>query len=323
MPYNSMTRYNPGTLSRVGMYGRVAYGAGKALGSFIRNRMSNRNRSRGNRSGSMAEAGTVTNQYDVRTQYRSRRRKRGSARRFRRFLRLAERINQQGLGLKIQTFLGNEANTSLAGQQQAAGWLTYGPNGAAGGSQFNNDLATIFTTEFTAPTTASQLHFKSCVMDIEVVNTGTPTIVVDAYYVVCRKSYTNVNFTNVAQSFASAVTEVAAIGAGTQLIYTQPGISPFDAPNFCQYFKIYRKQRLVLSSGQTSSFIIKDHKKKKIESEDAYGYSILRGQKGILVIWSGVVDAAGTIPATTVSFSVNKNYHYFQNVSGNEEGAQH
>lgn len=167
-------------------------------------------------------------------------------------------------------------------------------------------------------------------MDIELCNVGSAgsmtdyTVVVDAYYVTVRKDVASNNYQNVQQAFTSAVSEVALIPTGNTMLATTAGVSPFDAPSFCEKFVITKKQRLVLSPGQVSSFVVKNSKPRKYESSDIYLTTLHRGQRGILFVWSGVVStSAAVIPPTEVAFSVNRSYHYIINQSNIEAGAQH
>lgn len=264
----------------------------------------------------------VTNQYDVRTQYTSKRMSKQRRRRIKRFKRLALKINTADMAQQTQVFLDSRVVAGALNSQGYTGFLTYGPNGTA---NLNDDARQVFLTNYGVAGTAAELMFKSCYMDIELVNTtvaGT-TVVVDAYYVVCRKNVNNGNWGNLEQSFTTGFTEMNTITGGTTISAVTPGVAPFDAPNFCEKFKIYKKQRLVLSGGQVASFVIKDNKPKKIESTDVTQNTLLRGQKGILFVFSSVVDATGNIPISQLSFSVNRSYHYIYNVTSIEQGAQH
>ena len=136
-----------------------------------------------------------------------------------------------------------------------------------------------------------------------------------------RMMASNNDWPNLQQAFNQGFVELAAISGGVAINPATPGISPFDAPNFVEKFKIFKKERLVLSPGQVASFVVKDLRKRKIESTDSNEYTLLKGQKGILFIFSAAVDA-GTIPISEMDFSVNRSYHYFQIQSNTEAGAQ-
>ena len=158
-------------------------------------------------------------------------------------------------------------------------------------------------------------------MDIEIVNNGDATNIVDAYHVYCRRDVSNNDWPNLQQSFNQGFAELATISGGVAINPAIPGVSPFDAPNFVEKFKIFKKERLVLSPGQVASFVVKDLRKRKIESTDSNEYTLLRGQKGILFVFSAAVNA-GTIPIAELDFSVNRSYHYYEIESAQEAGAQ-
>lgn len=263
----------------------------------------------------------VTNQFDVRTQYVGKRQSRQRRRRQKKFKKFSERVKQSDAALVVQTFIYNYWASATADAQAYHGFLLGGPNGTAG---LNDDLRILFNLDsgITNPQ-SRQLNFKSMYMDIEVVNTSEVTVILDAYYVTCRRDVSNNDYGNLQQAFTQAFAELGSIGTGAIIDPSTPGVSPFDGPNFCEKFFITKKQRLIMSAGQVSSFVVKDTKKRKIESTDSNEYTLLRGQKGILFVFSAAVTNTLDIPASEMTFSVNRSYHYYHLSNNVEAGAQH
>jgi len=273
------------------------------------------------RMGFRAGGAPVTNQFDVRTQYVGKRQSRQRRRRQKKFRKFAERVKQYDAALRVQTYIYNYWASAGADEQGYHGFLLGGPNGTAG---LNDDLRILFNTDTgVVNPQSSQLNFKSMYMDIEVVNTSEVTVIVDAYYVYCRKMVSNNDWGNLQQAFTQGCAEMGTIGANVKPDPATPGVSPFDACNFCEKFSITKKQRLIMSAGQVSSFVVKDTKKRKIEASDSNEYTLLKGQKGILFIFSAAVTNTLDIPASQLSFSVNRAYHYYHLDSNVEVGVQH
>lgn len=273
-----------------------------------------------------ATSAPVTNQYDVKNMYtRRRRRRRGGRRKFRRARRFAQsvqRVIQRQMGLKVQTFVANFADAPTSTTQGFKGFML---GGAAGLANVSNDLNVIYTLEYTTPASVvtSVLSFKSMVMDIEVVNThATVTIVVDAYYVYVKHHVQESGFGSLDQAFATSVAQMGLITGGTPLNPNQPGVTPWDASDFGSAYTIYRKQRLVLSPGQVASFLLKSNRVMNIEGNNVVNMFQLKGQKGLLFVYSGVSTGAG-VPASSIGFNTSRSYHYYQNTQSTEAAAQH
>jgi len=298
--------------------GKLAYNA------YKRFKANNGGRGRDYRRTRMAFRGgsaPVTNQFDVRTQYVGKRQSRQRRRRQKKFKKFAERVKQSDAALRVQTFIYNYWASAAADAQAYHGFLLGGPNGTAG---LNDDLRILFNLDAnTSNPSNTQLNFKSMVMDIEVVNTSEVTVIVDAYYVLCRKMVSNSGYGNLQQAFTEATSEMSTFTGGTNISAATPGISPFDIPNFCEKFIITKKQRLILSPGQVSSFVVKDTKRRKIESTDSNEYTLLKGQKGVLFVFSAAVTNTLDIPSSELSFSVNRSYHYYHFTANTEVGGEH
>jgi hypothetical protein len=298
--------------------GKLAYNAYKR---YKGNGSSRSGDSKSTRMGYRGGGDPVTNQYDVRTQYKSKRQSRQKRRKGKKFQRFAKRLKLFDQAQRTQVFLDAYTSVGALNQQGWHGFLLAGPNGTA---NLNDDMRQLFISEYGAAITNGELIIKSQVMDIELVNTAVAgtTVVVDAYYVICRRDVSNAGYGNLQQAFTTAVGEQGTIAPGPAIIPNTPGVSPFDAPNFCEHFIIYKKQRLVLSGGQVASFIVKN-KGRKVESTDTTQYTLMRGQKGILFLHSSVVTNLGVIPVSELSYSVNRSYHYIKNDASLEVGVQH
>lgn len=299
--------------------------------SFKRKRFGNggRSRKRFRGSGRRGRSGgnPVTFQRDNSTWYVSKRTGKGRGRQVRKFQRRVNFAIQKSLGIRVQTYLNSTQVNQGVGTQAFIGFTLGGANGTVG---FAGDLANLFNLEVGINFPASELMFRSMVMDIEVSNPTTVVlpqpniggVVVDAYYCVSRKDNNQVNYNSLATSFSEAANELTLVPGGVTLLPGQVGVTPFDTPNFGEVFKIYKVQRSIINLGQSQSFMLKDTKVKTIEGNRVFENKFLKGQKSIFFIFSSVSDGS-TIPPSTLGFCWNRSYHYYRNSQSLEAGAQH
>lgn len=256
----------------------------------------------------------VTYQNDWRTQYKSGRvskRRAGRAKRWRKkVLKVVDKDTSQRTYLFNTPYVSN----SVLNQQAVVGFLLSGPNGAAGTIP-NNDVNTIFLKEFTtlAGAVTSNLHFNSAIMELECNNTSDPgvDVIMDVYDVVMRRDVDNV----VASDLPNLMNQCFTIFQGTiggtlPVAYSTVGATPFDCPAFCQYVKILDKKRCLVQQGQSVTLVNKDNRNKMVKGEWANSFTMGRGQRGYLIIWSTVVNGSGQIPVGQMSFWWTRNYHY-------------
>lgn len=201
---------------------------------------------------------TVTFQRDGVTRYTKHRMPGRLRRRWRSFVRRVNHVALQAQALK--TFTRDELDReSWAGNTQAYFGYICGGVDVTG----NNELGEAFKDVFgSASTTITRnrniLYMKSLCMDVQMQNAGNSPIVVDVYTLRCRRSFGAAS--RLAVQFDEcfeASTGGPSGSAGSTPDITNPSLTVFQNPQFCQYWQVVKKQELLLGGGNVATFQVR------------------------------------------------------------------
>jgi len=166
---------------------RTAVGGAAALYKGYRQYQSLRN------SNKKSNTGFITNQYDVKTQYRRRRMPRRKRKAWMRKVRMVNTITNNKLGTQTQMLRSHSTGTIAAGSQTALSGGIFGENGtpAIAGDFGISDLFELNSRS--ADTGLLNVwNVKAGVLDVEITNIGGDSLnnsmTVDCYEIVCRRS---------------------------------------------------------------------------------------------------------------------------------------
>jgi len=273
-----------------------------------------------------SNTGFITNQYDVKTQYRRRRMPRRRRKAWVRKVRMVNAITNNKLGTQLQMFRSFLTGTVPAGNQTSWSAGIYGENGVvATANDFGiDDLAQL--NSYSADTSKMNTwHLKSAVVDIEISNIGgdgyNNSFTVDCYEIICRKSVNAQSASAIAgpsDMFVKGFGLQDLLGTATALGSTTPGVVPFQNAIFCHHFKILKKTRVLLSVGQATHFMFRDAKDRKIYNEPASRPVCSPGlYHGFLFVIQGIVDAGNYASACKFSTTAQRYYTYVNDEKNN------
>lgn len=276
---SGMGRYGPGYISRFNKRQRIMT---KIRPRFARS-YTNVKRKKKTSSGR-----GVTFQRDARMIYRRRRMPRGKRRRWVRFRRKVEWIDENNLGTRTVLFnKGLERSNSTSGNHGEASICLYGWQNGGTIQTWNNDLTYIANLEndgspdVTSGNTVfdnQKMFFHSGVLDVTMRNTSTKdgeldgqcTLEVDIYEMTMRKE-TEINGTNYGTIYDALNQTTAGIYnqntsmIGTPVDLSNRGVTPFEMNKALSALgiKIWKKTKYYISSGQTITYQIRDPKRHK------------------------------------------------------------
>lgn len=123
-------------------------------------------------------------------------------------------------------------------------------------------------------------------MDVSVSNTSSKNMLVDAYWCIaqrdCKEQPDQLFQKGVIQqsmTFTQGEVDTSTLGGGVDTV--TPGVTPFQAPTFCRYWKIYKKSRYNLPPGGNLELQMTDHKRRFHDGDpESYFTNPLSSRKG-------------------------------------------
>lgn len=281
-------------------------------------------------------AGIVTdNPMGAVTKGRAKRFNRRAAKKWKRFQGKVLKAVEKQEAPHIRQFRQSNAITVAAGQQYFIPFTLNGLNGDVSIANDINDMAdiSVLMNRVSDPATGvatigNQIKIISSYMDLELTNFTTTTnpavpIMVDVYKCVARKDEkvstvaTDMNTLGKAYTNGYSQQVIGDVVGGTSVVpnIATLGCTPFDAPGFCQRWKIINKKRILLTPGSSISFTMGDPKTHILNSDVCNNFAVRRGlTKGYLVLLSSCINGnlagAVTSPAFNVAFESLRTYRY-------------
>jgi len=194
----------------------------------------------------------------------------------------------------------------------------------------DTDLSSIFTDAGygigTATNLTAKLFIKSAIMDIQVTNTGSAPIILDIYEMYQRRDVATTN--NIGSQWSTFFNYQTAITAENAY---DIAVTPFENPVFLEYYKILNKQETLMGAGEVITRQMKLTRPRIVEGSVVGRYSgaYPRANRFWLFVWQGIPNAtAGSmstagVSSTTLTFSVQKVYHWQYVPSMQELARQH
>lgn len=262
----------------------------------------------------------VTAQHDMSTVYHRRRMPRRRRRRWVRQVRLHRRLNDLSLGTRNIIFKYDGAHTATAGNQGHITFCLYGLHGTSN-TRGLNDLSRIIGTEGTANDQGisasvknKKLHFKSAVMDCTLVNNADTVVELDMYYFFVTRNTDAMS--NVSDAMTDVINNSSLItSTGSPFTVSSVGVTPFDCSNVAQYIKIYKVKKVILGTGQITSFMIRSAGDKYLNQDSVEQTSDMFGlkgyTKGVFIISKGAPNNTTGAPTdVSIHYHMQNKYHY-------------
>lgn len=278
--------------------------------------------------------GGITNQFDERVLYRAKGKHRGRSKSAKHAAQIRRAMADLPIGqysfteaaaaLTCSTGGQNYFSVSLFGVDASAttNHGTFGNSGTTLGTagMSKGHIRNLFNDEDNNLSANYTVDPQLCRADVYVTNTGSQTLVMDIYEIVCRKDVTraqeqsNLGYGDIQDMFGNIGFGSTINTGGSQPTSTGFGTTPFQGRVFCEYWKIVKKTRILLSAAQAWMQQFKQHRPKYLTNQqysEYAGYTAKRGlTKGLLFIYYGA-DAAHT--AVTLDATV----HYYLKAKAN------
>lgn len=277
--------------------------------------MTRRGARRRSQSRSRSSSGILSRQHDQGGRYQARRRTRGSRSR----TRFTQRVLTAQLAsqpLQIWSGKGSKLLSSSVNQIGYCGvglFHTYQTDQPDLKNVFKDaGLDTTVTTNL-----SSRLYIKSACLDVQIKNTASTEMIVDVYTLLYRKTYGTATYADTESIFNGAFSELTTITAANSYDIS---MTVFENPTFCQYFKVLKKQEVLVLPGEIVSMQMKYGKDRLIEANKVVsdGAGMPKVTKIFWFMYHGPPDATagpGSTPAVATSSGVlswQKVYHYAQ-----------
>lgn len=253
--------------------------------------------------------GGVTTQFDTKLIYRRRRMPYRRRRRWKRFVRKVTAVSDKDFAQQsvVRNYSTNNISTGSTTDQQIAGFELYSFNGDPN----RDDMEAIQATALTAD--RENIRFKSAVLDLTCVNTGTTSLEVDLYVMMCRRDVSTAVATTMQQQYVDAFAQQAEIDVGiggTLLSATQRGVTPFQNTLFLPYWRVLTKRKYMLSAGGTFTYQTRDPKNRYYSFSFDNGIHAKRGwTRGVLLVFKNVPGAGVN---GQINVGVTRTYAYIQ-----------
>lgn len=243
--------------------------AGNAVNRWSRSRSRGRprvsrlnNASGGARASEMKSSmGIITHQRDKRTAYHRRRRPRRVRKRWSRFKKSVTRVVEKNKP-RVAVLRRNLTTPTCAANQQVVQTFPMWSVANTGAAQYDDVLRLMQVDIQDGGSTAfekTNYYMRYCDMELNIENhSSTNTFIMDVYYCYTQRDSTAIPDDLFAAGIQDSTTnadadnQTAVFPGPSTLSPSSVGVTPFQAPTFCRYFKISRKERLSLSPGQAT-----------------------------------------------------------------------
>ncbi|AFR11830.2 capsid [Niminivirus] len=294
---------------------------------------------------STRETAPLTYDNDFKTDYRYKRMPKRRRRRWKRFTKKVNAVINRSQGLKKVLYSDIVRLSSNVSQCAYHSAMLYTPDARV--TDLSADLGMIFRDILGAVAyndiqnilvqgdVDKKIRFESANMDVSWRNVGANPVIIDLYYVRCRKTFglTGADADNNTQGIFSLgfvkqgvivdEEDGNTVGSNRQFALTV-GSTPFQSSLFCQTYRILSKKRITIAPGNTVSMTLKDSRNKVVNAMDTRARICMRNlTHGYLFQLYGVPGLNGDVPVTALAsdvvFSVQKRYGFYLPVSGKDQ----
>lgn len=264
--------------------------------------------------GKRSSSGVVTsNQYDVKRQYKYKRMPKYKRRKWKRIVKTSSAVTLSLLGSRTQLRNSQLSQSVPTTNQTVFRMHLYGRAGTdvAGIEAGANDLANLMSTDNQINTNrAWKAHFVSAVMDLTIRSVDNAGMEVDLYEIGYFDTTKAVNFGDMYQIAFDTTENTNGVDAN-RITWTSRGATLFDIPCLGQAgVKIYKKTKVFLGPGQTTTYQIRDPKHHIFTSEDFRddeGF-VKRGMTRTLIVIAKQLPGAAA--AGNLAIGVTRKYMY-------------
>lgn len=266
-----------------------------------------------NERGRQIEPAAATFQNDNQNRYTRKRMPRRKRKAWKKFTKKVRHVELQAQPLQVYTYESTQNLTSAANQGQVFSRICGGTTLTG-----NDEIYQIFQGAYNVANVAAcapyKIYIKSICMDIQMTNTGSYPIIVDVYTIQCRSKFASA--VDVGAHLVNSWNELQSPAGGGSVTTSKTALTPFDAPNFCSYWKILKKKEYIIGSNNTVTLQLRNPKNRHVEGKDlASSLQTLVGHRAFLFTWHGQPSNRGGSPTnqfdpTTVTFGYQTVIHY-------------
>lgn len=274
----------------------------------------------------MVTAPPTTNQTNIRTTYKKKPLPSAVKKRARKRYKRFRHMQFRAIGVAHQVYRWAERVTTADDKQGMNVLCLRGANGTFEKEFHLKALADNMVTS----TSTSQQQYKgmsylyNSVMDYQIRNSSDQVVICDMYHFVCKKDLPKED----AAISGSTDREIKNMlirckdlnfpsytdttGAQTNATIDEIGITPFQCPDFCQYFTITKKEHLQLNANQISTGQIKSQKRLFYSTDLVENLNAMKGQTmGVVFVFRSTFDGDPTVldyPGVDLDFSAQWTY---------------
>lgn len=280
------------------------------------------------------EPAPLTTQHDFSQQYRKRRPRRGRVyrrrvRRAKRFRRAVTAIDNSMLGSRIHVRSNVGSTSSPISGSNIFAFMNLLSAQASTRELTLKNIRDVMLANNVSLRKTMRIMVQSVCLDISItsVTTNTTPVDLDVYVVRCRKNIPINGLSGTLEGFVTAeqvlpnqdVGQIPVTDAGVALarvtttVGTQTlGWTPWHDPNFCSYFTIVSKKKILLTPGSTTHLQLKKSLRRTFACEDFDKYDAIRGVTyGYLFAFNSVYNGVA-IPAATLAYNWEQYYNVKQ-----------
>lgn len=317
-------------ISRARNYARQGYRVASAVYSGYNQYVGN---SVGSRVGAkQTVAPPTTNQTNVRTTYKKKKTSRKWAKRRVKKYKRFRHMQFKALGVSHQVYRWSERGTAGVNAQAMNVLCLRGCNGTDEKEFHLKALSDNMTTS----TSTSEEQFRGMnyltqsVMDWQVRNSSSETAIIDMYHFVCKRDLCKADATSTLNTNNDIKNMLIKVGELNNPSYTDTtgsttaadvqdiGLTPFQCPDFCQYFTIVKKEHMQLNQNQIATGQIKSMKKLYYNTDLVENLVARKGQTmGIVFVFRSTYDGDTGVddyPEINVDFSAQWTYALKKNI---------
>ncbi|ALE29683.1 putative capsid protein [Lake Sarah-associated circular virus-26] len=273
---------------------------------------------------SFNSTGITTDHYDKKTKYRYKRMPYRKRKRYVRRLKFVKHALSKDLATFKTTYATSTAVTALAGAQNVfatfsvMGVPVTGANLQTAGN-FNQTINAWQNMSGTIDASTAGDHYGekwkqlSSVVNVSITNYGTTTVIMDVYRVVCRKTFSNSDFSSPETTNGSSETVLMKkmsdnLSGTVSNDWETVGITPFAINAFTKHFKILQVKEVQIPAGNTTTLSFRDPKNYSFNMSQFLGKVFMKGlTKGYVYRFRAIAATAGGESAA-ISMGVHEEY---------------
>lgn len=272
----------------------------------------------------------TTTQQDTSTQFKRKKISKSKVRK----LKFAKRVieatkEEQPFSLYHETQLATSQILRVSAANISDQWV------AGDGTQFGINYGTLTSTAYDLPYLTSKMRNPLASTNVAV-NTGAPTFayakdaslfithnrmslavtniqnfqaVYEIYQFVAADNITQAAFKNPYSAWVTCLTQTDAYISGSVVVPGLNGATPLDAPGFGKYWRLIKKDRVLLGGAQTVEITMSGLHKRRVNTDDLTNNYATKGLTQYFMVVGGIGDNSSFATGPVFGTQITKTWH--------------